>query len=633
MPAPVDILKQYWGHTAFRPLQEDIVHSVLQGCDTVALLPTGGGKSVCFQVPALMKEGICLVISPLIALMNDQVNKLKNQGIKAMALTGNIAYSELDILLDNCIYGNYKFLYLSPERLQQELVQQRILKMNISLVAIDEAHCISQWGNDFRPAYKIISIIRKLQPQVPFIALTATATAEVLADTVNELELTNPQIFKKSFQRENLAYITHKEEDKLYRIEQILKKYPGPAIVYAGYRNYTLKISEFLNKKGFQATYFHGGITTEEKNKRLKSWLDETTPVMVATNAFGMGIDKPNVRTVIHYNIPESIENYFQEAGRAGRDGELSKAILLYSGADLFQAEKQYTKSLPSVEDVKNIYAKLCSYFRIPYGEGEFTAHSFNFDLFCRQYNLNAPLSYNSLQALDRLGVIKLSQQFERKTSIRFLVSSNALLHYLESDMLLSVIGKTILRIYPGIFEQPTAISLESIAGKTGQSSEEIIRTLQKMEQDNIISLELADTDASITFIEPREDDRTINRIAKDLEKQNIRKKKQVASVLFYVENNSVCKNVQLLNYFGEPDAKPCGLCNVCNNQKSIPSGKELKIITEKIIWLLEEESVLTSRDFTEKLTFTEDRIVYCLRTLLENEILKINTKNQYYLA
>ena len=633
MATPLDILNQYWGFKSFRPLQQDIIDSVLQQNDTVALLPTGGGKSVCFQIPALLLDGICIVISPLIALMNDQVSKLKNQGIKAMALTGHIKTDELSTLLDNCIYGNYKFLYISPERLQQELVQARLEQMNVSLVAVDEAHCISQWGNDFRPAYKNISALRTLLPKVPFIALTATATEQVLADTITELKLKDPRVFKKSYHRENLTYTTVEAEDKNYTIERLLKETNAPTIIYAGYRRQTVEISNHLNQAGITATFFHGGLTLDEKNNRLKNWLNETTPVIVATNAFGMGIDKPNVRLVIHYSIPESVENYFQEAGRAGRDGNPARAILLHNNSTRLQAEKQYLGALPTVDFTKLVYQKLCAFFQIAYGEGEFTSHQFSFTNFCQQYALNSLTTYNVLQALDRLGVIQLSREFGRKSTLQFLLPSPRLLTYFERNMMHSIIGKTILRAYPGIFEQSLPITIEYIAKKTGQSSDTVVKSLQQMEKDNVVDLQLYNTDTTITFIEPREDDRTINRIAKQLKEQNQHKTTQVRHMLNFVVNNDICKSSQLLRYFGEPNAITCGLCNVCNTQKNVASKKEVTLIANDILTLLEEHDVATSRFITENLTFAEPKILWTLRALTDHGKIKLNTKNEYFLS
>lgn len=630
MTNPLEILQQYWGHTSFRPLQEDIILSVLSKRDTVALLPTGGGKSICFQVPALINEGICIVVSPLIALMNDQVNALTKMGIKSMALTGGISYADLDRLLDNCIYGNYKFLYLSPERLQQELVQQRIEKMQVNLIAIDEAHCISQWGNDFRPAYKNVNLLRNLKPGIPIIALTATATPDVLSDTVNELELVEPAIFQKSFFRENLSYQVWKEEDKFYRIGQLLEKQP-PAIIYTRNRKSTEEISKQLNLKGIKSTFFHGGLNTAEKNKRLKNWLDETIPVMVATSAFGMGIDKPNLQTVIHIDLPESLESFFQEAGRVGRDGAYSKAILLYNEADKSQVYRQFISNLPSIDFLKLLYRKLCNHFYIAYGEGAFTTYTFNFEKFCIQYQLHTGKAYNAIQTLDRLGIIKLSLEFGRKTEVQFLVSSKKTVYYLEQSMKTAVIGKTILRIYTGIFEKPTPIDLELISDKCGQSTEEIIKQLRQFEKDKLISLNLATTDASITFIEPREDDRTINRISKMVEKQNRHKKDQVAAVIDFIENDSTCKSIQLLRYFGDQSAVPCGICSVCAKQKSIPSTKEKKHIANTLLTLLEEQ-ILSSREICERSNFAESKTLLVLQQLVEAQKITLTKANKYTL-
>lgn len=632
MNASLNILKKYWGHTSFRALQQEIIESVLQGRDTVALLPTGGGKSICFQVPALQQEGICIVISPLIALMNDQVNTLNSMGIKALSLSGNLHYTDLDRLLDNCIYGNYKFLYLSPERLHQEVVQLRIAKMKVNLVAIDEAHCISQWGNDFRPAYKNLLKLRELHPKVPFIALTATATPEVLADTINELELKNPNILQKSFYRENLAYITLPEEDKLYRIEKLLDQNES-AIIYTRNRKKTEEVSKNLNSRGFNTSFYHGGISSEEKTIRFHNWMQDVTPIIVATNAFGMGIDKSNVRTVIHFDLPESLESYFQEAGRAGRDDAYARAILLYNPSDEVQVKNQFLIHLPTPEFCKIIYRKLCNYLYVAYGEGEFTTHPFNFEKFCQQYALHTIKTYNAIQTLDRLGIIKLSIEFGRKTEVHFLVSSNSLLTYFDRNEKASSIGKAILRMYSGIFEKPIAIDVELIGSKTNHNSATVLDMIKQFEKDGIVHLQLTTTDASLTFIEPREDDRTINRVSRLLIQQNENKIKQVASVLQYKNNDSICKSVQLLQYFGENTSSPCGICSVCAKQDSLPSKKESLLISQKILILLEEEGALNSRNISEKLNFAESKILYVLRLLLEHKKISFNTKNQYTLT
>lgn len=626
-----DILTKYWGYTFFKPMQEEIITSVMDGKDTVALLPTGGGKSLCFQIPAMAMDGICIVVSPLVALMGDQVNALKERGIKALKLTGGISFDELNTLLDNALYGNYKFLYLSPERLQQEIVQNYIKQMNVNLIAVDEAHCISQWGNDFRPAYKNITLLREIHPLIPIIALTATATPEVLEDTISELKMELPAVFRNSFVRENLSYQVFKEEDKLYKTEQFLKTNNGSAIVYVRNRKGTIEISEQLNSLGISATFYHGGISAKEKAQKLQAWRNGVVSTMVATNAFGMGIDHANVRFVIHLQIPESLESYFQEAGRAGRDGQYAAAVLLYNEYDKIYVKQQFVESLPTTSDLKTIYRTLSNYFQIPYGEGEFTKHNFGFSEFCKTYNLNTLLAYNALNSLDRLGIIQLSQEFGRKSIVQFLISSEKVLQYFEKDITTSVIGKTILRIYGGIFEMPTAINLDLIVNKTGQPIETVISILKKMERDQVVEMTLQITDATLTFLVPREDDKTINVISREVEALNRKKKAQVKSVLNYIANTKTCRSVQLVMYFGETTASKCGICSVCKTQTKKLSKTEMQQLAEQILALLEEAD-LTSREISERLTFAETDILKVLRLLMDAEKINANPKNQYYL-
>jgi len=628
---PNQILEQYWAYPSFRPLQEEIINSVLKDQDTVALLPTGGGKSLCFQIPAMIKDGICIVISPLVALISDQVNALKEKGIKALSLTGGISFQELNTLLDNAIYGNYKFLYLSPERLSQEVVQNSIQKMNVNLFAIDEAHCISTWGNDFRPSYKNINLLRGLHPLVPFIALTATATPEVLIDTISELELNDPSVIKGSFFRENLSYNVIQAEDKLYRIEELLKKSTGKSIIYVRSRRSAVEYSDQLNELNIPSTFFHGGISPEAKKERLHSWMKKDRSVMVATNAFGMGIDCPDVRYVIHVQLPDNLESYFQEAGRAGRDGQYSKAIVFFNDHDRIMIKKQFIDSRPSTSDLKVLYKALNKFFQVPYGEGEFKEFSFNFNSFCTIYELNAMLTYNGLNVFDRLGIIQLSKQFGRKTKMKFIVSSETVLEYFEKNPSISIIGKTMLRLYGGIFDLTTPINLDLVANKTGQSVSKIISILQKMEHDQMIDLDLQDTDASITFLVPREDDKTINRVSKEVIAFNKKKEQDVASVLRYIDNNKTCRSVQLLNYFGEKERKQCGICSVCTTQQTIPSKKESLLISEQILRLLEEKNC-TSREMVESLNFSETKTLNVIHQLMDIKKIGINTKNQYYL-
>ena len=632
MEHPINILERYWKFTSFKPAQEAIINAVIEGGDTFALLPTGGGKSLCFQIPALAKEGICIVISPLIALMKDQVQQLNNKGIKAMALTSGISYNELDTLLDNCIYGNYKFLYLSPERLQQELVQDRIRLMNVNLIAVDEAHCISQWGSDFRPAYKNITLLRQLQPSTNVIALTASAKPEVIADITKELDFIQPKIFKQSFYRPNLGYMVYHEDDKYYRIETILKKYKASSIIYVRNRKLTSEVSSFLESKKISATYYHGGLSGTEKDKNMNEWLNNQKQVMVATNAFGMGIDKPDVKTVIHLNLPESIESYFQEAGRVGRNGDKAFAVILKNNSDAVLVKNQFLKVLPTVSFVKQVYRKLCNYFQISYGEGEYITNDFDFNTFCKTYSFSGILAYNALLLLDRNSVITLSKQFKNKVSVQFIISSPAIFNYLETHQDLNLVVKSTLRMYGGIFDHDTKINTLKVAQKASVTESKLIEVLKQLEKDNIITLHLGKTDAQITFIQPREDDKTINRIASIIEQQNKLKQQQVSAMLDYTENDLVCKSMQLLTYFGEKDIEPCGICSVCITTKNNKAPKDLKVLKNSIIELLEDGD-LSSRDLNTRLEASENNIKDVLKLLLEHNIITITQTNTYNLS
>ncbi|MFD2914761.1 RecQ family ATP-dependent DNA helicase [Psychroserpens luteus] len=629
MAHPINILEQYWHHTSFRPYQEEIINSVLENNDTFALLPTGGGKSICFQIPALVKEGICIVVSPLVALMKDQVNSLKEKGIKAMAITSGIRYSELDTLLDNCIYGNYKFLYLSPERLQQDIVKQRIEQMNVNLIAVDEAHCISQWGNDFRPAYKNITILRQLQPHVNVIALTATAKPEVIEETIKELDFIAPKIFKASFTRPNISYQVLHSEDKIYDLEQQLIRHRGSSIIYVRSRKMSVEIHNILQKKGFSSTFFHGGIPTKDKHDRLYQWMNNQKEIMVATTAFGMGIDKPDVKTVIHVNLPESLESYYQEAGRAGRNNEKAYAILLTNKSDEQVLKNQFIKSLPSIEEIKLVYRKLCNYFQISYGEGEQTTHQFSFSDFCKAYHFKSSKTFNALQLLDRNSVIKLSQQFNYKTKLQFIVSNASMFSYLKTHSQYNIVVKTILRTYGGIFEHQLAINLTLVSDKSSAPEKQIIAILHQLHKDGIVDFLYSNTDSEVLFLQPREDDKTVNRIANVVERQQKLKNQQIDAVLHYIDTDDICKNRQLLKYFGEVTDKNCGICSVCVSGKISEEKKDIKTITTQVILAL-EKNPMSSRQLVENLPFEKTEVFTTLQSLLEHNVIELNAANSY---
>ncbi len=624
-----DILLKYWKHDSFRPLQKEIIDSVLQGQDTFAVLPTGGGKSICFQVPAMMKEGICLVISPLIALMKDQVMNLQKRDIKAIALTGGIHVEEMIDLLDNCQYGNYKFLYLSPERLQSDWILERIKNLPINLIAIDEAHCVSQWGHDFRPAYLKISELRKFFPKVPFLALTATATPRVIEDIRTQLELKNPNHFQQSFERKNIAYMVFEVEDKLYRTEQILKKNPQPSIIYVRNRKACLNMSSQLQALGFTATYYHGGLSSKEKDKNMQLWMSEQAQVIVATNAFGMGIDKDNVKTVIHTQLPENLENYYQESGRAGRNGAKAFSILLYNNSDSIQTEQQFLNILPDKKFLKTMYNKLCNYFQIAYGEGLDESFSFKLNHFCNKYDFPTLKTYNALQFLNQQGIITMSQEFSEKISVQFLIESKEVTRYMSLNPNDEEILLAILRTYPGIYDVKSNLNLGLIAKKSNRSEEQVIAVLEKLKEKEIIEYKSKNNDATILFNEVREDDLTINRVSKYLEKQNEVKKDQLLSVLHYIKDNKTCKNRLVLDYFGEESKENCGICSYCITLK----GKitEADSIADKILSLLRNDS-LTSREIESLIKMDSKDILSVLQELLENNHIIIQANNKYTL-
>ena len=628
MISPKQILKKHWGFTEFRPLQEEIISAVQKQKDVIALLPTGGGKSICFQIPALAKEGVCLVISPLIALMQDQVDNLNTKGIKAKTIPSGVSQDEIITLFDNIKFGGVKFLYISPERLQSYFIQQKIKELNINLIAIDEAHCISEWGHDFRPSYRNIKILRELNPTSNFIALTATANKKVLEDISKNLDLNEPQIFKKSFFRENLAYQIFTVQDKLQRLIKIFTKTKKPAIIYVNSRKKTEQIAAFLNANNFKSSFYHGGLSTIEKTISFNNWMSEKTPIIVATNAFGMGIDKANVGLVIHLDLPSSIENYTQETGRAGRNNEKSFGVLLFNESDILLYKERLEKTLLSINEIKEIHKKLYQYFQISLGELSETTYSFNILEFSKKYNFSVLKVDSAIKLFVNNGIIEISNNYNKKSTLQFIVNSKTVLNYIENNTNIKNFTNSILRTYAGLFEQEVKINEFFIAKKAGITTSLVLENLNRLHNDNIITYNAVKSDAEFTFLFPREDDYTINRFSKEM-KQYINQKKQKSEDLInFVKNDSICRSIQVLNYFDESKTKNCGICDVCISK----NRKVKKGISEEIINILNQNHSLSSSEISQSLVANEKDILIHLRRLLNDDKIRINHQNKYQL-
>jgi len=632
MQTALDYLKKYFNHTTFKAPQEAIIQSVLAKKDTIALLPTGGGKSVCFQIPALMSKGLCLVVSPLIALMKDQVGSLNKKGVKAVYLHAKLSQEDIIRIFDNCKYGQVKFLYLSPEKLQSPLILQKIKELPINLVAIDEAHCVSEWGHDFRPAYLKIVILKKELPTIPFIALTATATSLVLKDIENCLELKSAKIFKKSFYRQNIFYKILKTEDKNAQLINLLKKNNAPCIIYVNTRKLTKEISQLLNTHKLNSTYYNGSLSQAEKEISYDNWMTEKTPIMVATNAFGMGIDKANVQTVFHYNIPYSIENYLQETGRAGRNGLASKAFLLYNNADIIFLKTQHKNNTPSIQNVTATYLNLCHFLQIAYGELNEDWYNFDLTRFCKTYKLDFILTYNTLKTLDREGVLILSDGFYKQSSIKFVASNSLVLKYADEHKELDIVIKVLLRNYGGLFENKSTININLIASKLNTTKEKVVKLLTILHNDNIVNFNNSNTNTQIQFLLPREDNYTINAISLNIKSYNNNKDDKLNAVINFVTNTSKCRNKQLLKYFGETFSKNCGHCDICLSIKNAAQKPNYKDIAKGIINILETFNELDSKSIVGKLNYEEKHTLFTLQLLLDNHKIVVNSQHKFIL-
>lgn len=625
-----EILKHYWGFSSFRPLQEDIISSVMNGQDTLALLPTGGGKSLCFQVPALAKEGICIVVSPLIALMKDQVENLKAKGINAVAIYAGMGKREIDILLDNCIYGPVKFLYLSPERLLSDLVRTRISYMNVNLIAIDEAHCISQWGYDFRPPYLQISSLREIHPDVPFIALTATATAFVRQDIQEKLELKDPKVFVQSFARKNLSYVVFDLEDKYKKLIGIINNVKGSGLVYVRNRRETSEVALFLKRNNISADFYHAGLDKDERSRKQAGWKENKIRVMVATNAFGMGIDKPDVRFVVHLDLPESLEAYYQEAGRAGRDGRRSYAVLLANQSDQIALKAKYTDSFPSVEEIRKTYHYLGSYFQLAYGAGAGVSFSFDLADFCKRYQLGVIKTIGALKFLEHDGYLTLSENIFLPSRLMFTAGNEDVYRFQIENSGYDPLIKTVLRSYGGMFDHFAPISESDIAKRLGISFNDVVRQLSTLQEQGLLSYLQQSDQPQLQYLMARVDQLHLDTDVKYIELRRKIQAEQISAVLAYA-GTPVCRSIQLLAYFDEPNADKCGVCDVCLAEKKAEDLAELSDKIDFEIATLLQTGLRTLDELVQEVkTGSDQEKLNRIRELLDAGKIKTDGKNYY---
>lgn len=626
----IEILQKYWGHQAFRPLQQDIISSVLDGKDSLALLPTGGGKSICFQIPAMVKDGICIVISPLIALMKDQVENLKSKGIEAIAIYAGMGKREIDILLDNCIYGKIKFLYLSPERLLSDLVRVRISYMNVNLIAVDEAHCISQWGYDFRPPYQQISKLREILPDVPILALTATATDFVRKDILEKLEMKDPQIFVKSFARDNLSYVVFGHEDKYKKLINICKNVKGTGLVYVRNRRETAEVSNFINRNQIKADFYHAGLDREVRFKKQEEWKQDKTRIMVATNAFGMGIDKADVRFVVHLDLPESLEAYYQEAGRGGRDEKKSFAVLLAHQSDILNLEARYINSFPSADEIRKTYHYLGNYFQLAFGAGEGITFTFDVADFCKRFNISVLKTISALKFLEHDGYITLSESVFLPSRLMFIVGHEDVYRFQIENKAYDYVIKTILRSYGGAFDGFVKINEANLAKKIGASYKEVIALLNKLQSIELLTYIQQTDQPQLQFVRARIDMEHFDLDVKYLELRKEILLNQVNAVISYASTNT-CRSIQLLSYFDEHNAVKCGVCDVCLAEKRAENESNISAKIEyEIISLLQQQSLGLDDLVTNARFGTENERLTYIQELLDAGKIKTDGKKYY---
>ena len=617
------ILKQYWGYDHFRGIQEDIIRSVGEGKDTLGLMPTGGGKSITFQVPALAQEGLCLVITPLIALMKDQVRNLRERGIKATAVYSGMTREEILIALENCIFGNYKFLYISPERLGTEIFQIKLRSMHVSLITVDESHCISQWGYDFRPAYLKIADIRQLLPGVPVIALTATATPEVVKDIQERLQFRQENVFRMSFERKNLAYIVRHTEDKEGEMLHILQRVNGSSIVYTRNRKKTKEIAQLLNRNHITATFYHAGLSDETKDLRQKAWLKGEYRVMVATNAFGMGIDKPDVRLVIHADVPDSPEAYFQEAGRAGRDGMKAYAVLLFCPRDKITLKQRISDTFPEKDYIRKVYEDINFYYQMAMGDGLGCTFAFNLDEFCHNFKHFPVQTDSALKILTRAGYLEYTDEQDNASRIMFTITKEELYRIHEQNADTEKLLRILLRTYTGLFTDYAYINEELLSKRSGLSRPQIYETLLFLTRQHILHYIPGKKTPYIIYTRERQETDRIYLSKEVYEERKESYRRRIEAMIEYAESENNCRSRMLLHYFGEKNEHNCGQCDVClQHHHSGLKQSQFDEISRQILDLL-KTSPFSPQELKAQIQAPEEQVTKVIAYLLSEEIIR----------
>lgn len=620
------VLSKYWGYSSFRPVQEDIINAVLNGKDTLALLPTGGGKSICFQVPGLMLEGVTIVITPLIALMKDQVENLRKRGITAEAIYSGMSPREIDLAINHVFHGSIRFLYLSPERLLSQRFLEIIPSLKVSLIAVDEAHCISQWGYDFRPPYLRIAEIRQLLPRVPILALTATATRTVVKDIQLKLGFKQNNLFEKSFERRNLAYVVFNEENKHKRLLKILRNVPGTGIVYVRNRRKTREIAEFLVKNGISADYYNAGLPAGDRERKQDNWKSGRSRIMVSTNAFGMGIDKADVRIVVHLDLPESIEAYFQEAGRAGRDEKKAYGILLFEESDIIDARHNLELSYPEPDLIRQIYQSLGNYYQLTPGSGRDLAFDFEITDFCKHFNFKPILVFNALKFIEREGFITLNEAVGSPSRIIFNIRKDDLYKFQVENASYDPLIKTILRSYGGIFTEPATINEVELANRLSVLPSEIINALKFLMQQEVLTYIPRRDKPQLTF-----SSELIRAVDLKISPEHYfnRKKdayKRLESIIHYVTSTSSCRSKMLISYFGQTDIRRCGVCDVClKRNRAGLSELDFNNVVGIIKPLLKEQSQSVDALVEACRNINEEKVIRAITWLVDNEKIEIS--------